>query len=143
MPNSQSVTPTTSPSRGLALGLWLAQALLFLVFAGGALWKFATPLDEIAKMMPWVGEVPPWFFYATAAFDLLGGLGVLLPSATRIRPGLTPLAALGCSLLMIAAIVFHFSRGEASSTPFNFFLIALCVFVFWGRRFRAPILERT
>jgi hypothetical protein len=92
--------------------------------------------------MPWMGQVSPSFLYATALFDLLGGLGVLLPSLTRIRPGLTVLGALGCAVLMVGAIVFHVSRGEAASTPFNFFLVALALFVAWGRRSRAPIAPR-
>lgn len=128
----------TSP-KGLNASLWAAQVLLFLIFAGGAVWKVVTPLDEIAEMMAWVGEVPKPFFYATAALDFLGGLGLILPGVTRVRPELTYLAALGCALLMVAAIIFHVSRGEASDTPFNFFLLALCAFVFWGRRFRVPI----
>jgi hypothetical protein len=47
---------------------------------------------------------------------LSGGLGVLLPSLTRIKAQLTLLAALGCVVLMASAIVFHFSRGEAANT---------------------------
>jgi hypothetical protein len=78
----------------------------------------------------------------TAVFDLLGGLGVILPSATRIKPGLTVLAALGCAALQVSAIVFHLSRGEGANTPFNFFLVALSLFVAWGRRTKAPITAR-
>ena len=44
------------------------------------------------------------------------------------------LAALGCALLQIGAIGFHLKRGEAANTPFNFFLVALALFVVWGRR---------
>ena len=52
--------------------------------------------------------------YSTAVFDLLGGLGVVLPSVTRIKPSLTVLAALGCAALQACAIAFHVSRGEAA-----------------------------
>lgn len=72
----------------------------------------------------------------------LGGLGLLLPSSSRIKPGLTVLAALGCAVLMGAAILFHLSRGEAASTPFNVLLAALALFVAWGRRSKAPIAPR-
>jgi uncharacterized membrane protein YphA (DoxX/SURF4 family) len=123
-----------APSKALNLGLWIVQVLLALTFAGGGLWKLFTPLPTIAAMIPWAGQVPPAFFYATAIFDLLGGVGVLLPWITRIKPGLTPLAALGCAVLQVSAIVFHLSRGEAANTPFNFLLVALSLFVFWGRR---------
>lgn len=122
------------PSQALVRSLWSVQVLLFITFAGGGVWKLATPRDEIAKLMPWVGEVAPGFFYMTAFFDLLGGVGILIPSLMGIQPKLTQWAALGCLALQICAIAFHMSRGEAADTPFNFFLVALSAFVFWGRR---------
>lgn len=124
------------------VALWIVQGLLALTFVGTGLWKFATPIATLATMIPWAGQVSPGFFYMTAAFDLLGGLGVILPSATRIKPGLTVLAALGCAALQASAIVFHLSRGEGANTPFNFFLVALSLFVAWGRRSKAPIIPR-
>jgi hypothetical protein len=130
------------PLKGIRVGLWIVQGLLSLTFAGGGVWKLATPIPELAMKMPWMGQVSPSFLYTTAVFDILGGLGVLLPSLTRIKPGLTVLAALGCVALQVSAIVFHFSRGEAANTPFNFLLVALSLFVAWGRRSRAPIAPR-
>jgi uncharacterized membrane protein YphA (DoxX/SURF4 family) len=133
---------TKQPSKALGVGLWLVQGLLALTFVGTGIWKLATPIPQLAAKMPWMGQVSPSFLYTTAVFDILGGLGVLLPSATRIKPGLTVLAALGCVALQASAIVFHVSRGEAANTPFNFLLVALSLFVAWGRRSRAPIAPR-
>lgn len=127
-------TSRAKPSKGLDVGLWIVQALLGLTFVGTAIWKFATPIPKLASMIPWAGQVSPGFLYFTASADLLGGLGIVLPSLTRIKPGLTVLAALGCAALQICAVVFHVSRGEAANTPFNVFLIALSAFVAWGRR---------
>ena len=138
---SESTRPaiTAQPSKGLEVGLWIVQGLLAVTFVGTAIWKVVTPIPELAAKMPWMGQVSPSFLYTTALFDLLGGLGVLLPSVTRIKPGLTVLGALGCVALMAGAIVFHVSRGEAANTPFNFLLVALSLFVAWGRRSKAPI----
>lgn len=119
--------------------LFIAQWLLALTFVGGGLWKLITPSSELASKMPWMGQVSPAFLYATAAFDLLGGIGVLVPSLFRLRPHLTVLAALGCTALMLSAIVFHVQRGEAASTPFNFLVGGLSAFVAWGRLRKAPI----
>jgi hypothetical protein len=124
------------PGKGLTIALWTAQVLLFLLFAGTGVWKLTTPIPALAAKFPWMGEVWPAFLRLTAVFDLLGGLGVLLPTLTRVKPGLTVLAALGCALFQIGAIGFHVMRGEAANTPFNFFLVALSLFVFWGRRRR-------
>jgi predicted nucleotidyltransferase len=89
-----------------------------------------------------MGEVPRPALYATAALDLVGGLGVVLPSPTRVRPGLTVLAAAGCAALQASAVAFHLARGEASEVGFNVFLVALSLLVAWARRVRAPILPR-
>ncbi len=116
------------------IALWVVQALLALTFVGTGVWKLATPVADLASKMPWMGQVSPGFLYLTAALDVLCGLGVLLPTLTRIKPGLAVLGALGCVGLMLGAVVFHVSRGEAANTPFNFVLIALALFVAWGRR---------
>ncbi len=130
------------PSKALNISLWIVQSLLALTFVGTAIWKVVTPIPELGKMAPWMGQVSPGFLHMTAVFDLLCGLGVLLPALTRIKPGLTVLAALGSAAFMLGAIVFHFSRGEARNTPFNFVLVALALFVAWGRRAKAPIAPR-
>lgn len=139
---TEETSTSTTPHGSLHVSLFITQGLLWFTFFGGGLWKLATPIDEIAQMMPWVGEVSPGFFYFTAVIDMLGGLGVLLPSLTRIKPHLTVLAAAGCVALQVCAAGFHLSRGEASDTPLNFVLIGLSLFVLWGRRSKAPIPAR-
>ena len=133
-----SARPTAVLSRGLRGALWSAQIALCAVFAGTGIWKLTTPIPTLAAKFAWMGDVPPPFLRATGVIDLMGGLGVLFPTATRLAPGLTVLAALGCALLQICAIVFHIARGEAANTPFNVILVALAAFVVWGRR-RAPL----
>jgi len=130
------------PSKSIRVSLWIVQALLFLLFAGTGVWKLATPVAQLAAKMPWMGQVPRAFLQATGVIDLFGGVGILLPSLTRIQPRLTLLAALGCAALQVCAIVFHISRGEAGSTPFNVVLVGLSLFVFWGRRSKAPVQPR-
>jgi uncharacterized membrane protein YphA (DoxX/SURF4 family) len=137
MPTSDAARP----SKGLDIGLWIVQGLLGLMFAGTGLWKLLTPIPDLGAKMPWMAQVSPSFLHLTAVLDLLGGLGILLPSVTRIKPGLAVWGALGCAALMVGAIVFHISRGEAANTPFNFVLVALSLFVAWGRS-KAPIAPR-
>ncbi len=93
-------------------------------------------------MIPWAGQVSPAFLRVTAVVDLAGGIGIVLPSLTRIAPRVTVLAALGCALLQVCAIVFHVSRGKAVNTPFNVVLVAIASFVAWGRLVRAPVTPR-
>ncbi|AJC83002.1 DoxX family protein (plasmid) [Rhizobium etli bv. phaseoli str. IE4803] len=55
---------------------------------------------------------------------------------------LTVLAAIGCVLLQIAAMIFHLSRGEAPALPLNVILLGLSAFILWGRGRRAPVTPR-
>jgi hypothetical protein len=136
-------TEPATVSRPIRTGLWVVQVLLSVVFTGTGLWKLFTPIPQLAAMIPWAGEVPAPFLHATAILDLLGGIGILLPAVIRVAPGLSVLAALGCAALQASAIVFHLFRGEAADTPFNVLLAGLAVFVFWGRRWTAPIAARS
>jgi hypothetical protein len=93
-------------------------------------------------MIPWAGQLPKVFVRFIAVVDIAGGIGILFPALTRVKPNLTVLAALGCSVLQVLAITFHFSRGEGMLTPMNFGLLALSLFVLWGRSKKAPIFPR-
>ncbi len=127
----------------LNIGLWVAQILVASMFLMGAVMKLTTPIPELSKMMPWTGQVNPMLVYVTGVFDGLGGLGLILPALTRIQPRLTVLAAIGCLLLQICALVFHSVRGEfATVGMLNVILIALSVFIIWGRSTKAPIYPR-
>jgi len=126
----------------LNVTLWLVQLLLAITFVGTGLWKLSTPIVELAKLMPWMGQVSANFLYLTAAADIAVGLGVLLPSLLRIKPGLTVLAGYGGALLMACAVAFHLFRGEPESTPFNVLLLLLALFVAWGRGWKVPVEPR-
>jgi uncharacterized membrane protein len=104
--------------------------------------KLTSPIEQLAQSVPWVTDYSETFVRMIGVVDMAGGLGMLLPALTRIKPQLTVWAALGCILLQISAIIFHISRGEAMVTPLNMVFIALAAFVFWGRRSRAPITPR-
>ncbi|MBB3396039.1 ammonia channel protein AmtB [Rhizobium sp. BK060] len=116
--------------------------LIFAAFTAFGVMKFFMPIDQLAAMWAWPGEVPAWFLRLMGIIDFAGGVGVLLPALTRIQPRLTVLAALGCVLLQISAMIFHLSRGEAPVLPLNVILLALSAFILWGRGKRAPIAPR-
>jgi uncharacterized membrane protein YphA (DoxX/SURF4 family) len=112
-----------SPSTPSA-GLWLAQSLIFASFVTFGCMKMFMPVSQLAAMWVWPGQLPVPFLRFMGLVDAAGGIGVLLPALTRIQPRLTVLAALGCTVLQICAIIFHVSRGEASVTPLNFILLS-------------------
>jgi len=130
-----------SKSKTLHITLWLAQALLAATLLMGAALKFM-PIDQISVMMPWMGQVPVWKVRALGIIDLLGAVGLILPTLLRIKPVLTPLAAVSVMVLMLCAIAFHVSRGEASGIGINIFSGLLAVYVGWGRFRKVPVLPK-
>jgi hypothetical protein len=53
---------------------------------------------------------------------------------------LTPLAALGFAIIQILAVPVHISQGDIAMVgPVNAILLALALFVVWGRYRKLPI----
>lgn len=126
------MTQRQKPSKAIHIVLWIAQVVLAAFFIAGATMKFQ-PIEMIAAMMPWTGQVPAWVVRLLGVLDLFGAIGLILPSLLRIKPHLTPWAAIGIMALMACAIIFHVSRGEASVIGVNIVIVLMAAFVVWGR----------
>ena len=99
--------------------------------------------EEMAKMgAVWALTAPIVLVRSIGVAEFLGVLGLILPAATRIKPGLTVLAAIGLLAIQVLAVPFHISRGEWFALPFNLIYVALTLFVIWGRTRKAPISAR-
>jgi len=128
---------------GWSLGLWAAQAALAAMFGMSGAMHATMPIDALAEMgMAWTGDAPEWVVRFVGIAEVAGAIGLILPAATRILPGLTPLAALGLAIIQVLAIGVHLVRGEAMVVPFNALLLAVAVLVVWGRTRKAPIAAR-
>lgn len=137
-----SVNQPTSPTKRWTIGLWTLQVLLGLMFGMAGLMKSMQPLEALAANLPWVTEVSPLLVRFIGISELLGGLGLILPAATRILPILTPVAGGGLALVMVLAAGFHLLRAEYAGLVPNFVLGLLAAFVAWGRLVKAPIAPR-
>lgn len=115
--------------------LWIAQVFLALTFIGTGFMKIVQP-EQLP--FPWIKDSRN-LVLITGMIDLLGGIGIILPTLLRIQPKLTNYASYGIIALMTAAIVFHVSRGEAKDIGFNIFIALLATFVAWGRQTKLSI----
>ena len=140
--NASVVTTTARASRPWNVGLWIAQVFLALMYIPSGLMKLTRSIAELGPQIPWTADLPEVVVRIAGAADLAAGLGLLLPALTRIAPGLTVWAAIGATVLQVCAIVLHTSRGEFGVLPINVALIAMQVFVAWGRTKKAPIAPR-
>ena len=120
--------------------LWLVQILLACAFGMAGFMKSTQPVDVLVQNgIQWANQVPVALVRFIGISELLAAIGLILPAATKIKPVLTPLAALGILTIMILAMAFHLSRSEPQMLPVNMVLGALAAFVAWGRTARVPI----
>ena len=130
----------TPPKRkALNITLWVVQVLLALLFVWAGGMKLVLPLEKLAGP-PGSVELPGLFIRFIGVCELLGGIGLILPSLLRIRPSLTPLAAAGLVIIMIGAVVVTLmgpDGGGMVAMPGVTGLLA--AFVAYGRSRLAPI----
>ncbi|CAD5273536.1 DoxX family protein [Imperialibacter sp. 75] len=129
-------------TKTLSVVLWVTQGLLSVSFLCGAAMKLFQPVNQLSVMWSWTAEVPPAFLAFTGILDLLGGVGIILPSLLRIKPWLTPVTALAMVAQMIGASVFHVMRGEGADIGANIVFALMALFIAWGRWKAAPVLPR-
>jgi putative oxidoreductase len=141
MTTAITTSATHAPSKGLNIGLWAAQIALGAMFIMIGAMKTFTPIAELAESVPMAAEQAGLIRFIGVS-ELAGGLGVILPAALRIRPGLTPLAALGLLIIMVLATGVHAVQGEWASLPMPVLLGGLAAFVLWGRTQAVPIQPR-
>ncbi len=110
--------------------LWIIQALLSLLFLFAGIMKFLMPVAEMQKGAPVV--FPAWFFYFIGACEILGGIGLILPFLLRIKPGLTPLAAVGLGIITLGATIVT-AMGSVPMAVTPFVVCLLSFFVAYGR----------
>jgi uncharacterized membrane protein YphA (DoxX/SURF4 family) len=116
------------------IALWIIQGLLGLLFlfAGGM--KLVLPIAEMTKDI----ALPGMFLRFIGVAEVLGGLGLVLPGLTGIRPQLTPLAAAGLVIIMIGATVISFATSGFATALIPLIVGLLLVFVAYGRWRLAP-----
>jgi len=111
--------------------LWVVQILLALFFGlASSLPKLLLP-PEMLPPMPI--PIPRALTIFIGLAELAGALGLILPGLTRIRPGLTPLAAAGLTLVCIGGAAYQVASGEIGNAVFAIVLGAICAFVGYGR----------
>lgn len=123
----------------MSIVLWILQFLLAVMFVLAGVMKAVQPYDTMARRMPWVEDYSPGMVRGIGVLEVLGGLGLVLPSLLGIMPVLTPLAALGLAVIMALATFHHLRRRETGQMIFTIALLVLLVFVAWGRFSLAPI----
>jgi len=123
-----SYNTAKQPGRAAHIITWVLQVLVGLQFVFAGAMKFLTPMEEMTKNLP----LPAAFLYFIGVAEVAGGLGLILPGALRIRRGLTPLAAVGLSIIMAGAVVTC-AIIDVKMVAMPAVVGALTVFIAWRR----------
>lgn len=125
------------------LALWTAQVLWGVIFSLNGFGKIccynSAIWNQALQDVPWLSAIPQDLFIFIGVCEFLGGIGLILPAMTGVRPKLTPVAAIGLCVVMILAAIFHIVRGEYAFVAVNVFLGAVPAFIAYGRLFVRPI----
>jgi uncharacterized membrane protein YphA (DoxX/SURF4 family) len=90
--------------------LWTIQGLLAALFLFAGAMKLALPIEAMAGPV----ALPGPFLRFIGVAEVLGGLGLVLPWLLKIRPVLTPVAAVALVVIMIGAVVITSIGGSAA-----------------------------
>lgn len=117
------------------IALWIVQGLLAAMFFMAGQMKAFTPAKVRENpQMTWAQDKTDGYIRFIGIAELLGAIGLILPLITGILPWLTVLAAIGLGLIQALAIfTVHVPKKEYQVIPVNIVLLALAVFIAFGR----------
>ena len=115
------------------IALWVVTVVLALVFLAAGAMKATRSKETLADKMAWVEDFSSGTIKTIGVLEILGAMGLVLPAVTGIAPILVPLAAVGLALTQAGAVVVHARRGETANIVVNIVLLAMTLFVAWGR----------
>lgn len=136
MSRTEVFRKTPKSGKGISIPLWTTQGVLSAIFLFAGFMKFVTPLEEMTKG----SSLPGWFLLFIGAMEVLGGIGLIVPALTRIRPVLTPIAACGLVIIMVGATILSIPMGPIALLPLLVGILAS--FVAYGRFRLKPIPAR-
>ena len=110
--------------------LWTLQGLLAALFLFAGIMKLVLPIQAMAGPI----VLPGLFLRFIGLAETLGALGLVLPWLLRIKPQLTPLAAVGLTIIMIGATVLTAIGMGIAPALFPLAVGVLCMAVAVGRR---------
>jgi hypothetical protein len=137
MSRTDEFQKTSKSGKGVSIALWATQVLLAALFLFAGATKFLMPMEELTKG----SSLPGWFLLFIGAMEILGGIGLIVPALTRLRPALTPVAACGLVVIMIGATVVSMPMGAVALIPLAVGILA--AFVAYGRFRLKPIPVRS
>lgn len=113
----------------LDIVFWFVQWVIAVAFVASGAMKVLQPVGKLTDSMAWVPTVKPSTVKLIGIAEVLGGLGLVLPSLMGIAPILAPIAAVALALVMMLAAIKHFQMNDAKGAVPSIVLFVLSVVV--------------
>jgi hypothetical protein len=111
--------------------IFAAQVTVASIFFTVGYLELFYPLADMTRYLPWVDAHPLWFTRTLGIVDILGAMGIFLPSIAIRGPKIILAAAVGCAAKQCVAIIYHSTYGVPSVLPVNALLLSLSLLVAW------------
>lgn len=108
----------------MIIAFWIIGGLTALAFLAAGLMKATRPKTALAGTMAWVEDSSGGAVKAIGVVEILGALGIILPALTGIAVVLSPVAATGLVVVMVAAAIVHVRRHESMVPPIVLAILA-------------------
>lgn len=121
----------------MSIFLWILQGLLALHTAIGAGWK----LFNSEQFIPTLSAIPHGVWMLLIPFELICGVGLVLPAIAPSLGWLVPLAAIGIAVEMLVFSGVHLQAGAEGNGPMFYWLgvAAVCAIIAVGRWTISPL----
>ena len=120
---------STKRRKARNVGGWILAIVLGAIYIVSSTGKFG----EMGEAMFAEWGYASWFAKLIGGFELLGGLALFIPKATRW-------AALGLTSIMLGAVYTHLANGEGIAAVLPMVMAGLLMLLYW---LRAPVLSRS
>jgi uncharacterized membrane protein YphA (DoxX/SURF4 family) len=114
--------------------LWICQAILAITFLYSGINKSIFSTDQlVTKGQTGVANLPLGLTRFIGISEIIGSIGIIVPWWINIWPFLTPVTAICFVVIMLLAAPIHYKRKEPQNVATNLILLAISLFVVWGR----------
>lgn len=118
--------------------MWVLQiALAVLCISGGAFQIFK--IEDLQKGVAAMRALPRGLWAFLGAFGCVAGVGLILPGAINVLPGLTPIAAAAVAAESVLISAFYVHYGDRPPLPYSVVMALMAAFISFGRFALAPL----
>lgn len=117
---------------------WVLQGVLALLCVSGGAYKL-TMFEQLQKGLASARELPQGLWMAIGVFEVVVGVGLILPGALKWQAGLTGKVAVAVAVESVLISAMYLAYGDKAPVGFTAFMAVVAGFIAYGRLVLAPL----